>query len=65
MFLFVCFDWAREVQVMSVPVVGFSFKPMALALVTSFFHQEWVWGGKFVMGRGGNKLKSNQVKNTR
>jgi hypothetical protein len=28
------FDWAPEVPVMSVPVVGFSFKPKGLALVT-------------------------------
>ena len=36
--LFVLFDWAPEVPVMSVPVVGFSFKPKGLALVTPLFH---------------------------
>ena len=37
--LFVClFDWAPEVPVMSVPVVGFSFKPKGLAFVTPLFH---------------------------
>ena len=35
-----CFllDWATEVPVMSVPVVGFSFKPKGLAFVTPLFH---------------------------
>ena len=32
------FDWAPEVPVMSVPVVGFSFKPKGLAFVTPLFH---------------------------
>ena len=36
-FLFL-FDWAPEVPVMSVPVVGFSFKPKGLAFVTPLFH---------------------------
>ena len=36
--MLVLFDWAPEVQVMSVPVVGFSFKPKGLALVTPLFH---------------------------
>ena len=35
---FVLFDWAPEVPVMSVPVVGFSFKPKGLAFVTPLFH---------------------------
>ena len=37
-YCFVLFDWALEVPVMSVPVVGFSFKPKGLALVTPLFH---------------------------
>ena len=36
--LFVLFDWAPAVPVMSVPVVGFSFKPKGLAFVTPLFH---------------------------
>ena len=41
------FDWAPEVPVMSVPVVGFSFKPKGLALVTFLFHRSGYGEGSF------------------
>ena len=41
------FDWAPEVPVMSVPVVGFSFKPKGLALVTPLFHLSGYGKGSF------------------
>ena len=48
---FVCyclFDWAPEATVISVLVVGISFKPKGSALVTSLLPLEWVWGGQFL-----------------
>ena len=33
----VCFEWAREILDMSVPDVGFNFKPKGLALVTPIY----------------------------
>ena len=41
------FDWALELPVMSVPVVGFSFKPKGLALATPLFHQSGYGVGSF------------------
>ena len=46
--VFVClFELAPEVPVMSVPVVGFSFKPKRLALVTPLFHRSGYGEGSF------------------
>ena len=51
------FDWAPEIPVMSVTVVGFSFKPKGLAFVTPLFHLSGYGEGDLLWaGEGTNKL---------